>query len=170
MPPWPAVRRGFEGRADPIDGRGPSAGVDADAGTSPSHSLLAVLAGGILPLAPARADRCTCAPEIERFCTDVSRGRGRVSACLASEMNRLGAACRAEVPGVMASPLTPGYVRRALDPSFKAPLPAACVAPAKALCPAIPASDARGFACLYARSDRAGRDCSNAATATLKRQ
>ena len=131
--------------------------------------LLAVLAGAVLPVAPARADlMSTCAPEIQRFCTDVSRGRGRVSACLASEMNRLGAACRAEVQGVMASPLTPGYVRRALDPSFKAPLPAACVAPAKALCPSIPASDARVFACLYARSDRAGRDCSNAATATLK--
>jgi hypothetical protein len=131
--------------------------------------LLALVAGIALPGQPARADMMTaCAPEIQRFCSDVSRGRGRISACLASEMARLSAACRPEVQGVMQSPLTPGYVRQALRPGFQAPLPASCVAPAKALCPGIPAGDARVFACLYARSDRAGRDCNNAATATLR--
>jgi hypothetical protein len=130
--------------------------------------LIAVLAG-VLPVAPARADLMTaCAPEIQRYCADVSRGRGRISACLASEMASLGAACRPEVQGVMQSPLTPGYVRRALDPSFQAPLPQACVTPAKALCPGIPPGDARVFACLYARADRAGKACSDAATATLR--
>ena len=83
-------------------------------------------------------------------------------------MASLGAACRPEVQGVMQSPLTPGYVRRALDPSFKAPLPQACVSPAKALCPGMPPGDARVFACLYARADRAGKACSDAATATLR--
>ena len=88
--------------------------------------LIAVIAGVALPVAPARADLMTaCAPEIQRYCADVSRGRGRISACLASEMASLGAGCRPEVQGVMQSPLTPGYVRRALDPSFKAPLPQA---------------------------------------------
>ena len=83
--------------------------------------LLAVLGGLALPAAPARADLITaCAPEIQRFCADVSSGRGRISACLASEMARLSAACRPEAQGVMQSPLTPGYVRRALDTSFKA--------------------------------------------------
>ncbi len=64
--------------------------------------------------------------------------------------------------------LTPAYVRRALDPSFSAPLPQSCVAPAASLCPNIPAGNARVFACLYARSDRAGSACNNAATAVLK--
>ena len=138
-------------------------------GTRRLLPLLAVLVGVALPVAPARADLMTaCAPEIQRFCADVSRGRGRVSACLASEMAKLSVACRPEVQGVMQSALTPGYVRRALDPSFNAPLPQACVAPAKALCPGIPPGDARVFACLYARSDRAGKACSDAATATLR--
>ena len=132
--------------------------------------VLAVLAAGLAaPALPARADMMSaCAAEVQRFCSDVSRGRGRVSACLASEMARLSGSCRAEVQSVMASPLTPGYVRRALQPGFSAPLPAVCATPARTLCPNIPATDARVFACLYARSDRAGRDCNNAATATLK--
>src|SRR5690349_4126542 len=116
--------------------------------------LFAMLAAVAAPALPARADlMTTCAPEIQRFCSDVSRGRGRISACLASMTPSLSKACQGQVQGVMSSPLTPGYVRRALDPAFKAPLPAACVAPAAQLCPSIPASNARVFACLYARSD-----------------
>lgn len=134
-----------------------------------SLPLLALVAGLAIHAPPARADlMSTCAPEVQKFCSDVSRGRGRISACLASEMPKLSAACQGEVQGVMASPLTPGYVRRALDPAFTAPLPAACVAPAKQLCPGFPAGSARVFACLYARSDRAGKACNDAATATLK--
>ena len=131
--------------------------------------LLVLLAGLAAPGAPARADMMSaCAPEIQKFCSDVRSGRGRISACLASEMAQLGSACRPEVQSVMQSPLTPGYVRRAVNPSFRAPLPQACVVPAQSLCPNIPAGDARVFACLYARSDRAGKACSDAATATLR--
>jgi hypothetical protein len=131
--------------------------------------VLALVAGFALPGVPSAADLMTaCAPEIQRFCADVSRGRGRVSACLASELGRLGAACRPEVQGVMQGPLTPGYVRQALQPGFEAPLPASCATPAKTLCPSISPSDARVFACLYARSDRAGRACNSAATTALK--
>ena len=131
--------------------------------------LFAMLAGLAVPALPARADLMTaCAPEIQKFCSDVSRGRGRISACLASEFARLGPACQPEVQGVLGSPLTPGYVRKALDPSFKAALPEACVVPAKTLCPAIPPTSARVFACLYARSDRAGKACNDAANATLR--
>ena len=47
--------------------------------------LVAVLAVLSLPAVPARADlMTTCAAEVQRFCSDVSRGRGRISACLAS--------------------------------------------------------------------------------------
>ena len=133
--------------------------------------LLALLAGLALPGPAPAADLMTaCASDIQRFCSDVSRGRGRISACLASEMASLGAGCRPQVQAVMQSPLTPSYVRRALDPSFKAPLPASCVGPAKSLCPGFPAGQAQVFACLYARSDRAGKACNSAATATLKGQ
>jgi hypothetical protein len=130
---------------------------------------MAVLAGLALPALPARADMmATCAPEITRFCSDVSRGRGRISACLASEFNRLSPACNTEVQGVMQSRLTPAYVRRALDPAFRAPLPAVCAKPAASLCPGMATNRGPVYACLYARSDRAGKPCNDAATATLK--
>jgi hypothetical protein len=131
--------------------------------------LLAALAGLVAPAVPARADMMTtCAPEIQRFCSDVSRGRGRVSACLASQFGQLSAACKPGVQAVMQGPLTPRYVRRVLDPSFRAPLPAACTAQAQSLCPDMATDRGPVFACLYARSDRAGKACSDAARATLQ--
>jgi hypothetical protein len=134
----------------------------------PLLALVAGLAAGLCPV-PGRADMMSaCAAEVSRFCSDVSSGRGRISACLAAETNNLSGACRAEVDGVMSSRLTPAYVRRALDPSFRAPIPAACAGPAQSLCSGFPNNDARVFACLYARSDRAGRACSDAATSTLR--
>ena len=124
-----------------------------------------------LPAAPARADMMTaCAADIQQFCQEVGRGRGRISACLAAEIGRLGAACRGEVQAVMAGPLTPRYVRAALNPGFKVALPQVCAAPAKSLCPGIPAGDGRVLACLYARSDRAGKACTTAAEAAMKGQ
>jgi hypothetical protein len=130
--------------------------------------VLALLAAAG-PALPARADlMAACAPDIARYCTDIDKGRGRISACLASEMGRLGSACRPEVQAVMQGPLTPRYVRRALDPSFQAPLPEVCVVPAASVCPGVPLGDGRVFACLYARAERAGKVCSDAAQSTLR--
>lgn len=117
----------------------------------------------------ARADLMSaCAPEITRYCGDVSQGRGRVSACLAGEMGNLSAACRPEVQAVGRSRLTPADVRKVFDPAFRAALPHACVAPAARFCPGVPVGGGPIFACLYARSDRVGKDCSDAARATLR--
>jgi hypothetical protein len=117
----------------------------------------------------ARADLMSaCAPEVGQYCADVSRGRGRISACLASHMGGLSAACRPEVQAVMQSRLTPGYVRKALDPAFRAPIPQVCAAPAAQFCPGMATNQGPVFACLYARSDRIPRNCSDAAQATLK--
>lgn len=133
--------------------------------------ILPVLLALGLPAAPARADMMTaCAADIQKYCQDVGRGRGRISACLAAEIGRLGAACRPEVEAVMRGPLTPRHVRAALDPAFRVALPQACAAPAKSLCPGIPAGDGRVLACLYARSDRAGKACTAAAQAAMKGQ
>ena len=117
----------------------------------------------------ARADLATaCASEIGRYCADVNQGRGRISACLASQMGRLGAACRPEVQAVGQSRLTPGYVRKVFNPAFRAPLPQACAAPAAQYCPSMTPGEGRVLACLYARSDRVPKACSNAAQATMK--
>jgi hypothetical protein len=116
----------------------------------------------------ARADiMAACPAEIRQFCPDVTRGRGRISACLASHRDALGPACLPEVAAVAQSPLVPRYARAALSPGFRAALPQACAAPAASFCPGVPPGDGRIFACLYARSDRIGAGCTSAAKAAL---
>ena len=138
----------------------------------PRSSLLAVLALAAAlgsHASAARADLMTaCASEVGRFCADVSRGRGRISACLAGHMNALGPACLPEVQAVARGRLVPRDVRKIFNPAFRAPLPQACVVPAAQVCPGVPTGDGRIFACLYAREDRIGATCSAAAQATLK--
>ena len=131
---------------------------------------IALVAVALLAGAPeARADvMSTCASEIGTYCSAVSKGRGRVSACLAGHLGQLGTACRADVAAVGRSPLTPGWVRPVFDPGFKAALPQACAAPAAKYCPGMNAGEGRVFACLYAFSDRVGKTCGDAAEAALK--
>jgi Cysteine rich repeat len=131
--------------------------------------VLAVAAALAAPAPAARADMMSaCASEIGKFCSAVSKGRGRISACLAAHMDQLGSACQPEVQAVMQGRLTPGYVRKALDPSFRAPLPQSCTGPAAQFCPGMASDRGPVFACLYAFSDRVPRACSDAAQATLK--
>ena len=138
-----------------------------------SNALLPVLALATLLAAhanDARADLMTaCAAESSRYCADVSKGRGRISACLVSQMGRLSPACLLEVRAVGQSRLTPGYVRKLFNPAFRAPLPRACAGPAAQFCPGMAPGEGRVFACLYARSDRIPKACSEAAQATLER-
>jgi hypothetical protein len=124
----------------------------------------------LLAQAPgARADLMSaCAPEIGRYCSSVSEGRGRVSACLASYMGQLSRACRPEVQAVGNSRLTPGWVRPVFDPAFRAPLPQTCSAPAAEFCPGMKAGEGRVLACLYAHSDKVPKTCSSAAQTALK--
>ena len=137
-----------------------------------SHALFPVLALAATLAAPptiARADLMTaCASEVSRYCADVSNGRGRISACLAGQMRRLSPDCRPEVQAVGQSRLTPGFVRKIFNPAFRAPLPKACLAAAARFCPGMTPGEGRIFACLYARSDRVPKACSDAAQATLK--
>ncbi|MBA3324351.1 MAG: hypothetical protein H0T41_03450 [Rhodobacteraceae bacterium] len=117
----------------------------------------------------ARADMMTaCSSEVARYCANVSEGRGRVSACLASYMGQLGAACRPEVQAVGKSRLTPSYVRKVFNPAFRLALPQVCTGPAAQYCPGMTPGEGRVFACLYAYSDRVGKTCSDAAQVALK--
>ncbi len=131
----------------------------------PFLALATVLAA---PATDARADLTTaCASEISRYCADVSKGRGRISACLVGQMSRLSPACLPEVQAVGQSRLTPRSVRKIFNPAFRAPLPEACTAPAATFCPGMTPGEGRVFACLYARSDRIPKACSDAAQAAL---
>ena len=117
--------------------------------------VLALAAALVVPAPAARADMMSaCASEIGKYCSAVSKGRGRISACLAAHMGQLGAACQPEVQAVMQGRLTPAYVRRALDPAFRAPLPQSCTASAAQFCPGMATDRGPVFACLYAFSDR----------------
>ena len=132
--------------------------------------LTAAVAGGLLAVqtAPARADMMSaCAPEIGRYCADVSQGRGRIAACLASRRDQLGPACLSEVQAVSQGRLIPSDARRLLTPGFSAALPATCDTAAAQLCPGIPPGDGRVFACLYARGNRVGGLCMAAAKAAV---
>jgi len=131
--------------------------------------ILALAAALATPAPAARADMMSaCASESGKYCSAVSKGRGRISACLAAHMGDLGAACQPEVQAVMQGRLTPAYVRRALDPSFRATLPQVCAAPAAQFCPGMATDRGPVFACLYAFSDRVPKACSDAAQAVLK--
>jgi hypothetical protein len=136
------------------------------------NALLPALAVATVLLTYATAARAdvmaACVSETSLYCADVSKGRGRVSACLAGRMSQLGPVCRSEVQAVGQSRLTPGYVRKVFNPAFRAPLPAACAAPAAKFCPDMTPGQGRVFACLYARSDRVSKACSEAAQAVLE--
>lgn len=132
-------------------------------------SLLALAGSLALPGAGTTGDLMTvCGPEIQKYCTDVSKGRGRVSACLLGRTDKLSAACKPEVLALGQSRATPAFARKLFDPAFRAPLPNACVAPAKSLCPGVSTGDGRAFACLYARGDRVPKTCADSAQAELK--
>jgi hypothetical protein len=129
---------------------------------------LAIAAGiSLAPPAVAADLGAVCAPEIERHCSAVQEGRGRVTACLAIRTSDLSAPCRDAVRGLVQNPLTPGWVRSALTRGGNVPLPRECAAPAARYCPGLSAGSAI-FACLYAYSERIPRSCPEAAEATLK--
>lgn len=113
----------------------------------------------------------TCAPEVASYCSDVSNGRGRITACLVGNSEKLGSACRGEVQNVASktasSRLAPEEFRTLLRGDVTAPLPASCDAVASALCPDVARGDSRIFACLYAYNDRISATCSTDAKSAL---
>jgi hypothetical protein len=132
-------------------------------------SLALAAAFAAAPAEVRAADLPTaCAPEIQRLCANVRHGRGRVTACLASQAGELGAACRASVRSVSRNPLTPAWARAAFSSRTAVALPSACTAPAEQYCPGMAPNATPVFACLYAYSDRVPASCTKAAEATLK--
>jgi Cysteine rich repeat len=129
--------------------------------------LLAVAA--LLAVAgPARADLLqSCAAEVERYCAEVDKGQGRLTACLASRRDELTGSCSSSLQQASRNPLVPRAARRMLDPDFRAELPPSCHGAAASVCPDVPTGDGRVFACLYARSSQVGEECANTAEQTM---
>ena len=133
-----------------------------------SNALPLALVIGLAALATdARANiMTTCTSEISRYCADVSEGKGRIVACLVGQMGQLSPVCLADVQEQGSN--APGAMRVVFNPAFRASLPEVCAAPAAEFCPQMTPGEGRVFACLYARSDRVPRACSDAAQVTLK--
>jgi Cysteine rich repeat len=134
-------------------------------------ALALALASGWLPEL-ARADMMTtCASQIASFCPGVSRGRGRITACLISYSDKVGAACNAEVQAVAQrggnNPLVPPGVRTLLSSGQVGSLPAACAADAGRFCSSVTQTHERVLACLYAQGNRVSNACSSAVQASL---
>ena len=132
-----------------------------------STALLALVLAAVAPDA-ARAQLMTaCASEIERYCNDVTTGRGRMAACLIARLDALGASCRPEVEAAATSWLAPPAVRSMLGSSFSAQLPEVCAPEAARLCSDVSPGGGRIFACLYARADRVTAECQSAARTAI---
>jgi hypothetical protein len=108
-----------------------------------------------------------CAEEVRTYCADIDRGRGRVSACLASHREKLSSACVPEVSAVVQGRLVPGHVRKIFHPDFRAELPPTCESAAAQLCPNVEQGDGRIFACFFARTQQVGPACQADAQAVV---
>ena len=121
----------------------------------------------------ARADMMSaCKSDIASYCPDVSRGRGRISACLFSRSATLSADCKPEVATVArkgeSSLLVPSSVRRLLGSGSAPAVPAACSADAGKVCSGVDGGSRNVLACLYARTDSVSAGCASAVDTALR--
>lgn len=106
-----------------------------------------------------------CAPDIAVNCTDVAKGRGRISACLMAHDDKLSGGCKAEVANVRNS-----YVFKRYTPAggwslqgskYEAGLRKACTSDMNRFCSSVKDGDGRILACLYSRSNSVSKACSS---------
>lgn len=138
-----------------------------------AFGLALVTSVQLLPEAVSADMMAACSPDIATFCSDVSRGRGRISACLLGQTDSLAPTCRTEVAAVARSGqnnvLVPRDVRRMMSPDFRGNVPATCSAAIDRFCSGVPAGDSRQFACLYARLDKVDSSCAADAQSAMSR-
>lgn len=102
-----------------------------------------------------------CEAEIGSLCAGVKEGRGRISACLYANDDKLSAACKTEVDAVADSPT---FQRNfpsgtgAVDGSDTA-LREACTTDADKVCTGTRSGGGRMLACVYARADTVSAPC-----------
>lgn len=121
---------------------------------------------------PAHADMMSaCKAEIAAHCSDVSRGRGRIAACLFAYTPKLSGGCAPEVKKVSNSRTTqrviPAGVRKLSGSQYEGDLVKACGGDARRLCPGVSGNN-RNLACLYSRSSKISGGCRTTADRVLK--
>ncbi len=108
-----------------------------------------------------------CKAEISANCADVTKGRGRISACLMAHEDKLSGGCRGEVVKVRESRTFQRYVPGGFEalPGWaqNAGLRQACASDVTRYCPRVKLGDGRLLACLYARLNSVSKTCSTEA-------
>jgi hypothetical protein len=106
-----------------------------------------------------------CVADIAANCTGVSKGRGRISACLMAHDDKLSAACRTEVANVRNSRAFKRYIPAGVwslqGSKYEAGLRKACTSDMNRLCSSVKGGDGRILACLYSRSNSVSKACSS---------
>ena len=108
-----------------------------------------------------------CAADIAKSCPDVTKGRGRITACLIAYDHRLSGGCRKEVrkysTGRTYRKFVPAAMRSEKGPQIEAELRRVCSSDVGRLCPGVKSGKGRILACLYSRSGNVSKPCSSAA-------
>ncbi|HSM42122.1 MAG TPA: cysteine rich repeat-containing protein [Afifellaceae bacterium] len=129
--------------------------------------LLAALFAMLPGMTHAAGLMAACKTEITANCADVTKGRGRISACLMAYQDRLSGGCRGEVAKVRNSRIFQRYVPGGFEslPSWgrNAGLRQACASDVSKYCSRVKVGDGRLLACLYARSSSVSKTCSSQA-------
>ncbi len=139
-----------------------------------SRLAIAMCAGALVSLATSAlaADLMSaCKTEISSLCSSVSKGRGRITACLYAYGDKLSGACKTEVVKVSDSRAfkryVPAGVRSLQGSEYEAGLRKACTSDANKLCPSVKIGNGRILACLYSRSNSMSKACSSEAKMVL---
>jgi hypothetical protein len=108
-----------------------------------------------------------CKAEIAANCSGVSEGRGRISACLYANDDKLSGTCKTEVVDISNSSSFQRYlptgVQSLKGSEQEADLRAACTADADKVCTGVKKGNGRFLACVYAQSASVSKECSAAA-------
>jgi len=143
-----------------------------DISTLFAAALLAASLTSLPNTAQAKNLMAACKAEIAVICAGVSKGRGRISACLMARDDKLSGACRIEVVKVSNSRAFRRYIPAGVSPlqssKYGAALRNACTSDINRFCPGVKIGNGRILACLYSRSNSVSKACSSEAkTAVL---
>ncbi len=140
-----------------------------------SFDLRIVFTAGVLAasiIAPAGAAQAgnlmaACRAEIAAVCAGISKGRGRISACLIAHDDKLSRACRTEIVKVRNSRTFQRFIPAGFSSlqgsDGKADLFKTCASDVIRLCPRVRMGNGRILACLYSRSNSVSKSCSSEA-------
>ena len=112
-----------------------------------------------------------CEVEIAANCAGVSKGRGRISACLYAHDDKLFGACKTEVVKVVNSRAfqqnMPTGIQSLKGSGYEAGLRKACTSDADKLCTGVKIGNGRTLACIYSQSNSVSKACWSAAKIVL---